>query len=104
MIKNSVNNGTRTLVKAIEFQQVTLTCTSSGGYPKPDLIWFSASETLTPTTETSSNNPEGVFIVTTNYRFYAERKYDRKTYSCKSTQGQLSESQVTSVILYLDCK
>lgn len=107
MVANSgLISSNRVVVNGTQGQPVTLTCTSRGGSPKPTLKWFRTSTNspaLDSTDETKESN--GVYNVTIEHTFEADRTDDRQDFICQSSYPTEPEFvEETAVELYLQCK
>ena len=77
------NEENESVIRGIEDQNVTLSCSAYGAKPKPYMTWAIAELNMTfDSTVDATEHANGTFDVTAVYTFVANRHYDRLELTC----------------------
>ena len=94
------------IIRKSQSQETTLVCTSSGGYPQPNVEWYRENTGTQPLTSSSSvNEGNNSYTVIQTYRFTPQRQDDGVKYICQSSfPTQPRHIATTSAELLLNCE
>ena len=84
---------------------LTITCTSTGGYPAPQLSFWIGSKLMQKSTDNDAlKKDDGTFRVVLRLLITPERKDDRLNVSCHLSHPAISGSLAIYSMLYLSRK